>query len=276
VFGGLAAGYPMGYAVNDFYGNGGQQAVIVRLVGGVAAGSRDTAALAAGGLALAAGGLALVAASPGTWGNALRVRVTYADAATAGEVAVRLGVAAGDLFNLAVRDMGTGATETFLNLTVKPSAQQVDRVLASQSSLVRVDGALPAAIPPKSADVAAGDNPWDDAHSAKVTGTATEAASLTAANLIGDPLQKTGFHALDTVDLCKPPVHPSRPARGGHRRERLPAGDALLRRPARDAHRRRAAELEGRGSFRRSSESRDRPAGLSAAGSRAVRGRPAR
>ena len=53
-------------------------------------------------------------------------------------VAARLGVQPADLFDLTIRDGGTGAIESFLNLTTKESARRADRVLSAESSLVRV------------------------------------------------------------------------------------------------------------------------------------------
>ncbi len=65
-FGGLSSGSYLGYAVNQFFGNGGQQAYIVRLVWTDA----DTATNTVGGT------LVLFATSPGGWGNDVQVSVT--------------------------------------------------------------------------------------------------------------------------------------------------------------------------------------------------------
>src|SRR5271155_1669671 len=67
-FGGLGIDYPMSYAVNDFYQNGGSQAIIVRLFSPTKAGQTGAAQITAD-------TLKLVASSPGTWGNALSVSV---------------------------------------------------------------------------------------------------------------------------------------------------------------------------------------------------------
>lgn len=91
--------------------------------------------------------LVLVAASPGAWGNALRVRVDHAIHSGAPE---RFGATATDLFNLTVRDMATGVTEVFQNVTVIAGTRQLGRVLENESSLVRVLGDPPAARPPES------------------------------------------------------------------------------------------------------------------------------
>src|SRR5271166_4425539 len=65
-FGGLSAGNYLGYAVNQFFGNGGQQAYIVRLVWTDAATASGTVG----------GTLVLFASSPGLWGNDVQVSVT--------------------------------------------------------------------------------------------------------------------------------------------------------------------------------------------------------
>src|SRR5215467_5368681 len=65
-FGGLDSRSLLGYSVNQFFGNGGQQAYIVRLVAGDAATATNTIG----------GTLILFATSPGGWGNDLQVSVT--------------------------------------------------------------------------------------------------------------------------------------------------------------------------------------------------------
>jgi phage tail sheath protein FI len=201
-FGGLVAGYPMGHAVRDFYLNGGQQAVIVRVVGALPVGERGTAGITLG-------PLALVAASPGLWGNNLLARVDYH---VLKDVADRYGLTTGDLFNLSVRDTGTGLTERFLNLTVRESPRRVDRVLKSQSSLVAVSdpATLLQGIPPANTDPDPGKDPWDKDHSTAVTAAATsESPTASPSDLKGDPADKNGIYALDKVDLfnllCIPP-----------------------------------------------------------------------
>jgi phage tail sheath protein FI len=199
-FGGLGVGYPLSYAVRDFYLNGGQQAVIVRVF--------KAAAGQPGSATLTVGGLTLEAASPGGWGNALRARI---DDKVSAEVADQYKLPPADLFNLRVRDMGSGITETFLNVTVVESPRRVDRVVKEQSALVRVPN-LPATGPQANADPAAGKSIWDDDNASTKVADAdrvTDGQGLAAADLEGDPAQKTGLHALDRVDLfnllCIPP-----------------------------------------------------------------------
>ena len=70
--------------------------------------------------------LVLSAASPGQWGNSLRARVDFNVPSGAAE---RFGVSdPNSLFNLTVRDLSTGTTEVFRNVTVVAGTRQVDRV----------------------------------------------------------------------------------------------------------------------------------------------------
>src|SRR5260370_12718752 len=62
-FGGLGYDYPMSYAVADFFGNGGGQAVIVRIYKAPDGSS--------GKGQIAAGNLTLAAATPGKWSDRL-------------------------------------------------------------------------------------------------------------------------------------------------------------------------------------------------------------
>jgi uncharacterized protein len=126
-FGALDPAYPMGYAVRDFYLNGGAQAVIVRVYKGDASKAKAQFAIT---------NLPLEAASAGIWGNQLRVRV---DNHVSPDVAALYGLTAADLFNVTVRDMASGTQESFLNVSVKESPRRVDRVLLAGSSLIRVE-----------------------------------------------------------------------------------------------------------------------------------------
>jgi phage tail sheath protein FI len=73
-FGGLSSGNYLGYAVNQFFANGGQQAYIVRLVASNAdtPGATKFAATAKGVI----GTFTLFATSPGQWGNNLKITIT--------------------------------------------------------------------------------------------------------------------------------------------------------------------------------------------------------
>jgi phage tail sheath protein FI len=194
-FGGLDVNYSMSYAVRDFYLNGGSQAIIVRLEkNSVKAKNND---------------VKLEAASPGTWGNAL-VYVVDSKGIT-DDVAARFGIAKNDLFNLTIYDdPGSGVVEQFLNVAITTDAgsRRLDRVLADESNLVRVqlknDGTpdFPGSRPADSADA---ENPADPAADPtkfkKFTGGLDSDALTAEADFVGDENNKTGMFALAKADL---------------------------------------------------------------------------
>lgn len=144
-FGGLWIESSLGFAVRDFFLNGGGQAIIVRLYH--AAPGEDGVEAPAARAPIAVGDLKFLAASEGKWGANLRV-VTDVDNRSS-DVAAGMGVTQADLFNLTVRDTSPGGkSEKFLNLTVKDSPRRVDHVLAAASDLLRYDGTPDAAIVP--------------------------------------------------------------------------------------------------------------------------------
>ncbi len=208
-FGGLGSNYPMSYAVQAFFLNGGTQAVIVRLYNGGAAEGRAT---------IDANGLPLQAASSGTWANTLRARVDHDVPAQATPHPLpwvdAFGLTSADLFNLTLRDTVTGGTETFLNLTVKNSPRRVDRVLEEQSNFVRVSETLPDDIPTADNPITdpATDPVWtDDDFSSPVSTDAdgVDSPALDQNAYQGSPANKTGLFALQKTDLfnllCIPP-----------------------------------------------------------------------
>jgi uncharacterized protein len=148
--GGLSNGFAMGFAVRDFFLNGGSQAVVVRLY---RAETGDDAPAST--RALPVGDFAFEAASPGKWGVHLRVAIDLDNVSA--EAAASLGVTAADLFHLTVRDLSTGRSERFLNLTAVDSPRRVDRVLAGESRLLR----HPEDVDPAS-EIAAGTDPLSD------------------------------------------------------------------------------------------------------------------
>ncbi len=198
-FGGLRQDLMLGYAVRDFFANGGTHAVVVRLY------KQPGAAAAKATIDVA--NLGLEAADEGQWGNQVRVRVdrkAQGDAEAA-EAAECLGLTAGDLFDLTVFD---GATiESFPNLTSKESARRADRVLAAESRLVRVTTQLPAdALPPAHAGASTDADVWTDdtkstSASSNGNAAAADSAALVAADYEGSAADATGLHALDHADL---------------------------------------------------------------------------
>ncbi len=145
LFGGLWLDSTLGYAVSDFFMNGGSQAIIVRLF------SPETGGGAVAGKAqLNVGGLSLEAANEGAWGRSLRATVNKN---VPQEVADAMGLPLADLFNLIVREVDANEavirSETFSNVSVKESSRRIDRVLKDDSQLVAWRGAfpVPAALP---------------------------------------------------------------------------------------------------------------------------------
>lgn len=313
-FGGLWLDSTLGYAVRDFFINGGSHAVIVRLFHGGAANAvnavadaaasgadgKDAKLKAAAALAtisgdagasaakkkaaqeantaiatlddaadataiaaavkmaraaiaslpssartLDAGSLKFRAVSQGAWGGNLRLTVTAASGPAAAAVAAQLGLTAAQLFNLTITDLGPGgATESYVNLSVRNSARRVDLVLKDASNLIEwagvaLDGApqdLPDFSVVKGDPVGAAYVKWEAARQADPAAPAVAAArtaydealkaaqasvddgaALTSADFIKPDGQanKTGLYALDqlyTRDglfnlLCIPPYN---------------------------------------------------------------------
>ena len=135
-FGGLWVESSLGYAVQQYFLNGGADALVVRVHNGAGTARFE---LAVTGLA----DLVLVAANPGQWGGNLRVTVDH-DTATG----------APELFNLLVQEFPPGTpnpsagavptrSESFRNLSiVTTSPTFVTTVLEQSSDLVRVNGAV--------------------------------------------------------------------------------------------------------------------------------------
>jgi uncharacterized protein len=203
-FGGLWRNSSVAYAVQQYFLNGGGQALIVRTVNGSDGGS--TAAAPAT-LTLNAG-TTLVAANPGTWGRNLRATVdhTTSDPANAG------------LFNLTIVDDpastadsaargGSGAREVYRNVSMDPANPRfVTKILAEQSKLVRMQ-ALGAARPIIQTNVAPAATSGSDG---VIVGAAPAATAIAANEIIGSAAAKTGMHALLKADLfnllCIPPL----------------------------------------------------------------------
>jgi len=163
-FGGLFQDSSMSYAVQQYFLNGGGNAVIVRVHKGATSAKLEQKITGAT-------KLKLQAANEGSWGNALRMRVNYE---VSEETAQSYGLKKTDLFNLTVCDSSTGTTEEFRNLTIKESPRRIDGVLKSESQLVKVDAPIAGnTIPVAHGDPAAGQTFWnDDTASSKVLSTA--------------------------------------------------------------------------------------------------------
>jgi phage tail sheath protein FI len=129
IFGGLWRDSGLGYAVRDYYLNGGAQAIVVRL-----AKNARVASIKVGNK------LTLEAIGPGSWGDKLTAEVRHPDAASAALVAEGQGVTGSMLFHLTVREGPRDdprLVETYPNVTLAEGPRRVDTVLAS-SQLIRV------------------------------------------------------------------------------------------------------------------------------------------
>ncbi|BAZ37703.1 tail sheath protein [Calothrix sp. NIES-4101] len=138
IFGGLWVDSSLGYAVRDFYRNGGSQAIIIRLYRSEQGKNAKSK--------LRVAGLTLEAAYQGEWGINLRATV---DVNVSGTVAAQMGLQKTDLFNLTVRDISPGGVqERFLNLTIVPGKpRSFNKVLEAESKLIRWDGAVLNSLP---------------------------------------------------------------------------------------------------------------------------------
>ncbi|MBD2102595.1 phage tail sheath subtilisin-like domain-containing protein [Leptolyngbya sp. FACHB-261] len=195
VFGGLWVQSTLGYAVRDFYLNGGSQAVIVRLFRGDAS-PADSAAPAAAPPAkaqLAFSTLNLEAASEGAWGNQLQASVNHDVVGSDDDKA--------NLFNLSIKDAGTGQVEVIRNVSVRPDdVRRVDKVLERESQLVRLPGSLPSSRP----DVGESE--------AGASSGGSDGQNLDTNTYSGSEVNKQGLYALEKADLfnllCIPPPKP--------------------------------------------------------------------
>jgi uncharacterized protein len=193
VFGGLWQPSLLGYAVEQYFDNGGREALIVRVVNGARA---ATLTLKAGDEALQ-----LQALRPGTR-EFLRASVDF-DNVRADEAGV---------FNLTVqrvRAQGTGQVEDqeiFHRLSMVPGGERYFPEAIAQSALVRVAGSMPSRRPDRTLDPASG------LATAYVNSNldGDDGAPLTDYDLIGLSTDRTGMFALAHAEffnfLCLPPL----------------------------------------------------------------------
>jgi uncharacterized protein len=148
VYGGLWTESMMSYSVQQYFLNGGRDALICRVHNGAAAAT----------LVLPVD-FALVAASEGDWGERLRARVDHETRAP------EPGEAPDSLFNLSVKDTATGTVERFLNVSTDQNHRRfVTSVLEDESNLVRIDptSTVPALRPAASGPPPSGADPLED------------------------------------------------------------------------------------------------------------------
>jgi phage tail sheath protein FI len=199
LFGGLWVDSAMSFAVRDFYQNGGSQAIITRLYHAESGGGAKPAKAS-----ISLSNMELEAAYPGAWGNKLRARVDYdTRPALPGEDGTLM-------FNLYIRDDGTGQIEEFRNVSVETGhPRRVEKVLQNESRLVVVDGAVPATRPDAHGNTPdLGKTIWDDNATATNTpvllaNRASDGVVLTVNDFtgVGKETAKLGLFALEKADI---------------------------------------------------------------------------
>ena len=178
IFGGLWSGSMMSYSVQQYYQNGGAEAVIVRVDNGSGQ----------AGLTLP-NGPKLLASSKGAWGSNIRARVD------------RSGGGSYDLF---VRDMTTDLEERYFNVSNAGTGARSLKNLLSSSSIVTYDATTTDEDPDAHAAVPSGE--WfNDAATPPTQYTpptaVTDGSDITATQVEGNEGSKTGIYALLKTDI---------------------------------------------------------------------------
>lgn len=179
-FGGIWSNSRMSYAINQYYQNGGGEAVIVRVIHNAGTAFFEIDALPTP--------LLLQATNPGTWANNLEVTVDFNTMSDPND---------DTLFNLAIKY--DTLVETFRNLSLKSTSPRfVNSILADQSDFLQVrnnDVKTEIVDPPAfKLDTANKGSDGDD---------------LQINDIKGKQDEKTGMYALENADtfnlLCIPP-----------------------------------------------------------------------
>lgn len=192
MFGGLWQPSLLGYAVEQFFDNGGREAFIVRVVNGARS---VTLSLRAGSQVLR-----LQALRPGTR-EYLRASVDFDNIVTNNESAFNLTVQR-------VRAQGTAQVEDqeiFHRLSMLSSDDRYFPRAIEKSALIRLIGPMPGERPERTLDPASGlATGYVNSHA-----DGDDGAPLTDYDLIGSSLDHSGVFALDFQDfnfLCIPPL----------------------------------------------------------------------
>lgn len=193
VFGGLWQPSTLSYAVEQFFENGGEEAIVVRVVSG---GRPPTLDLGCGHDVLT-----LLGRCPGSR-EYLRASVDYD------------GIAPGDLsqFNLVVQRVRSPGSELVeeqeihRRLSVDPASPRHVAKVLKDSRLVRLGGPVPAQRP----DITLPEDPRALVGYVECNFDGDDGAPLSDYDLIGNAQERTGLHALEGADhfglLCVPPL----------------------------------------------------------------------
>lgn len=186
-FGGLWQPATLGYAVNQFFQNGGSEALIVRVFNGVVVDNTAFITLETDG-----DDLIFDASNPGSWGRNLRATIDHNTSNPADAT----------IFNLLVEELDTTIDgpvriEQFNDLSSEPTHPRfIASVLTEQSALVTV----------RAGDVATpGDGIVNAVSQARGDGNA-----ITDADIVGSQHERSGIYALEKAEqfnlLCIPPL----------------------------------------------------------------------
>jgi phage tail sheath protein FI len=190
LFGGLKAGLPLGYAVNDFYLNGGGQAIVIRLAPGAVASVATTQPF----------GITFSAITPGAWGNTLSPPTPDpsqghpAPAPTGLSLRIDPG-STPTTFHVTISLNGSTESYQDVLLAGAASSTRIDILLARQSQLVHAN------LPPVASPTPS-------------TGWLTfagglDGTALTSKDIMGDASAHTGIYQLNQAGLfntlCLPP-----------------------------------------------------------------------
>jgi uncharacterized protein len=188
-FGDLWKASNMSYAVSQYFLNGGEQAVIVRVHNGAKS-------------VVFQGPFQLQASNPGTWASYLQITIDTDDINNEQQDDPTLFKLSVNLYNMDIskKNKQLLTNETFHNLSAKnTSSRFVKTVLEQESDLVRVSGDVPETQPQK------GDFQM-------LPGSGDDGGPLTDDVVVGVPTDpKSGIYLLDKVDLfnmlCIPPYN---------------------------------------------------------------------
>jgi len=205
IFGGLWSESPMSFAVYHCFLNGGSDVLVVRV--------HDSAGAGTASVALDGGGSAtFTAADPGAWATRLRLRID-----TLIDPAVAAANPPDTLFNLRVKDLGTGVTEAHLNVSITLGQPRfVSEVLKQSSKLLRGPAVTLSGLPtPNDAPAENAPDPFDDLSATKVDTGASDGNAVVAEQIsdLGLRATKQGIFALERADLFNllnvPPFSPT-------------------------------------------------------------------
>jgi uncharacterized protein len=193
-FGGLWADSTMSFAVNQYFQNGGSDAIVVRV--------HNAALTGTAAVPLAAGGPATFSAAyPGAWAAKLRIRVDLdldPDVVSANTP--------NTMFNLRVKDLASGATELHRNVSITATHPRfATAVLKAGSKLLRGPAAIGGQPTANAAPAATATDPFDDPSATPVTvGANADGAPITATQLYSGAnmrANKQGLYQLEKADL---------------------------------------------------------------------------